>query len=581
MLLLALAWLYLAATGFPTGVALLSATGASFSANTWFVLWSGLLLQALALQLLALFAPLYQVAFVVTASVAVIAAVMCRHDLGVLVGRVSALTRLQIVSIGLVACAVAYIAAGPVLLYDSGLYHIQVLRWLVGHGIVWGVGLLDARFGIPSDWFALAAPFDAGPFQGRLATAANGYIVLLVVTQSLFSWERILAGHGSLTDALFGPGFALLIVHALLVDTATSASPDLAVAVLTLLVGGLIAEDAAPGVGARENNPGHCVPIVFVAAMAVAIKLSAAPILAIALLYCLWCVRAAPRPMLMLGIALVAVLGPTFCAGYLMNGCPAFPLAVGCLDLPWRIPAVAAHEFARGVTRFARWYASAPQAGGAFGWTVPYFLHPGNRLNPPLVALATVSAAASIISFARCGAGRREGWIFMLGGSGFGFVMITAPDTRFCIGCIALLFGLAASPIIRRPFWTAYGLRDAFVPLAVVGALAMVVFRVAIVDPIDRRRWSEVQDLNLRESLAERWLEPAPLPVIAGVTRLKGGLVYRLRSLSSADVRYEKPLVGDQCWGAPIPCVPAAPTPLQLRRPDIGIAAGFMRQRPN
>ena len=80
-----------------------------------------------------------------------------------------------------------------------------------------------------------------------------------------------------------------------------------------------------------------------------------------------------------------------------MNGCPAFPLRIGCLDLPWTVSADAARDFQEKVTLFARWYVSPQQGTGAFAWIVPYFLHPGDRVNPPLVMLALLSMAALLV----------------------------------------------------------------------------------------------------------------------------------------------------------------------------------------
>lgn len=322
---------------------------------------------------------------------------------------------------------------------------------------------------------------------------------------------------------------------------------------------------------------GHCTVVMFFAAMAVAIKLSAAPILVIASLYCLLRVRHAPRSLVRIAILLAVVLGPTIYAGFVLNGCPAFPLTLGCLDMPWRIPPAVAHSFQAGVTRFGRWYATPLEANGALGWIVPYIFHPGNRLNPPLVVLAGLSIAMNVASFVKGYFARGAGWIFCLAAADFAFVMVTAPDTRFCIGAIALLLGQALSPWLLARQSMAPSRPNAVLGFALSSSIAVVVFQLAIVDPINARRWGQELTVDLHEELTDRWSIPVPLPFIAGVTRLKSGQPYGLASMSSMDVPYYKPVVGNQCWGAPLPCVPENPLPLQLRDPHRGIAGGFIR----
>lgn len=181
MILLLLAWLYLAATAVPIGIALLATAGAGCRFSLWLALWAGLAAQAFVLQLAAAFVALYPAAMAVTTVMAMVAVVARWIDVHDQVrGALEKLTYLNIAIVAALSTAVAYVAAGPVLLYDSGLYQIQVLRWLAGHGLVPGVGLLDVRLGIPSAWLAVVAPFDAGPFQGRLAATVNGYVILLI-----------------------------------------------------------------------------------------------------------------------------------------------------------------------------------------------------------------------------------------------------------------------------------------------------------------------------------------------------------------------------------------------------------------
>jgi hypothetical protein len=71
---------------------------------------------------------------------------------------------MQRATFALILLVAAWNATGPVELYDTGLYHYQMLRWLNQAGTVPGLALLHFRFGFSSSWFALAAAFDSGVF---------------------------------------------------------------------------------------------------------------------------------------------------------------------------------------------------------------------------------------------------------------------------------------------------------------------------------------------------------------------------------------------------------------------------------
>ncbi len=427
-----------------------------------------------------------------------------------------------------------------------------------------------------------------------MATAVNGYVILLATVQMLMAASHIYSDTMRTGDALIVGGFGLLVAQALTADTATSVSPDLPVAVLTILIGWLMLK-SDPKLADR-NRSGTLVLIVFLAMMSVAIKPSAAPVMIVGVLFSLWHL---PRSLPTLGFSAIVAVGtllPTIYAGVILSGCPAFPLTIGCLALPWTIAPSSAREFQEAVTQFARWYAFAPEGGGAWSWVVPYFLHSGNRLNLVFVPLTLLVVGAELsISALRRAVLRGNGiWILGLALSDFCFVMIEAPDTRFAIGAIALLFGHAAEGVVtsfrHRPRSSAVFARSAIsrgrlLPLALIGALAMIGYRLAVVDRLDERRWAAqpyaaILRREVPSPLSQRWLLPPRLPVVYGLSRRRDGTILKLAHWSTADVNYGTPPLGDQCWGADDPCSPGLVAPIRLRLPARGPDGGFVRDTP-
>ena len=394
MLSLLCVWLFLTLVSFPVGAALVHVVGCRPMPGPWTALWVGFFMQTLLLQIVAAFFPLYPAAFFVMPAVALIACVAGSRTVWPSWARVDRGTHASFIGVCIIALSVAYIVAGPILYYDTGLYHIQFMRWIARDGLVPGLDLLEMRLGIPTDWFAIAAPFDSGPFQGRMAAAANGYVVVLMATQALFCGQRVLIARASAAETLLAVSFTLLIGHALWTDSADSAAPDLPVAALTIFLGALLVDHSEARDERGSTALGRCCLIAFLAAMAVAIKFSAAPLLAVGVLFCSWRLRHSLRALIVIGVIVAAVLAPTIYTGFVLNGCPAFPLVLGCSDLPWRLPTQELHDLQQAITQFARSYIQVPEDAGRFGWIVPYFIHPGNRDNPPLVLLALLSIAA-------------------------------------------------------------------------------------------------------------------------------------------------------------------------------------------
>jgi len=101
------------------------------------------------------------------------------------------LTRPIALSLAVLAVVVALNSTRFVEAYDTGLYHYPLTRWLSSYGTVRGLALIHFRFGFSSSWFALAAPFDFGPLQGRIASLLGGFAALLCLSHLALAVSRI------------------------------------------------------------------------------------------------------------------------------------------------------------------------------------------------------------------------------------------------------------------------------------------------------------------------------------------------------------------------------------------------------
>jgi hypothetical protein len=109
--------------------------------------------------------------------------------------------------IGILAVIAALSSTRLVRAFDTGLYHYQIVRWLSEYGTVRGLALLHFRFGFSSSWFALAAPFDFGPFQGRISGLFGGLAIFLAVLHFALAVSRILQRRAERADWFLAGGY--------------------------------------------------------------------------------------------------------------------------------------------------------------------------------------------------------------------------------------------------------------------------------------------------------------------------------------------------------------------------------------
>jgi hypothetical protein len=76
------------------------------------------------------------------------------------------LTAIDVFVAATLVLLIALAASQPSQVYDSGLYHYQIMEWHRSYGAVPGVALLHHRLGFTSSLFALEAIAEWPPFKG-------------------------------------------------------------------------------------------------------------------------------------------------------------------------------------------------------------------------------------------------------------------------------------------------------------------------------------------------------------------------------------------------------------------------------
>jgi len=143
---------------------------------------------------------------------------------------------------------------------------------------------------------------------------------------------------------------------------------------------------------------------------------------------------------------------------------------------------------------------------------------------------------------------------------------------RFAAGYVALCAGLSLALLGSKPVLSTAGSG-----LALAFAAALCLELTLTAEPF-------VRGLSYATSEApRRLLAPAPLPSRASdPVILKNRRSFRevplaLASATANGLDYLQPVGSDQCWGAPIPCIPGGLKPgVALRDSSRGLRGGFV-----
>jgi hypothetical protein len=513
---------------------------------------------------------------------------LCRGSNRVALGSIR--RRLPREQLGLGLSAVVLMAAvmsRSVSWHDAGYYHASAIRWFAQYGSVPGIALLFNNLGFTSSWFALVAPL-SGPGVAQTSVVGNGFAAVLLLLHWLIASQRWLRRTGQMSDrliGLFGSGaLGLSLTVRPFSEIMVSPSPDFPVLVLVGTIAWallLIAKLDAP-----DQPPSRLALLPLILALgAVTIKLTAIPTLLVSGLFVLWHHWRSPRSLL-LAVGLGAlILGPNLGSSLVTSGCPLYPSAFLCMDLPWAPTAQSAQAVAAGTHDWVSWYGTPPPGTNPWLWAVTQVVKNGrDRLIFLIMGGAGFVGLGMLWQMRRAFSRRRlpgELWVMALGVTGIGFLLLTSIFARFLMPYILVLLGLIGAWGIEQ--WSGRSLgktaprpnvescrrRDLGIPLIrhLYRGIALVATATMLVS------LSQYQGRNA--------LLPPALPQSPIVQKTTNSIAYFAPKSGDLPLYDGSPYTAEQvdrCWAAPLPCAYAIGPDVQLRDPVRGVAAGFERR---
>ncbi len=503
--------------------------------------WIGFVLTLGLLQLWNFFLPVDDRAAML---VTVIAAVGWTVTRGETSAPTTVLERLLLaIAIAIVAWWTARWSLGPIRNYDTGLYHLPMVRWIQEYALVPGLANLHGRLGFNSSSYLYTALLDAVPLGVRGARHANGLLLAVLLAHSLFAAIAIAKSRSGPRAADL---FMLFLLGALLSQPTGNAlsgmSNDFASIALALILARTFWEQIDAG-NAQSELTGFVV--ILVAAAGIVVKqslgiLAATTVLA-SLLHAYWQRGRVPRSTIA-GLAVALFIGALWIGrGVVLTGYPLFPTMALPVDTDWQTPPYVVLN-----TRY--WIESWARAPGLHWidvlentkWLGPWFSRVSLDLQTE--AASTLAGAALLAGIAVTW--QRPPWnygLFLLPTlSALVAWFVTAPDPRFATGQILTLqsglWSMAlACACAKRPR-----------PLAIAATAAAVLLVGAFA----------ARHSHIAPPPVASWRQVIPRPEYVQ-RRARGGL------------QVFQPTSGDQCWDTPLPCTPYFRPDLATRRGDL------------
>jgi hypothetical protein len=420
----------------------------------------------------------------------------------------------------------AYASFDLVQWYDTGLYHLQAVKWAGHFPAVPGLANLHYRYGYNNSVHLFAAYTDAF-WEGVAAHIANGFLLLLALCQ----WfSTILFARGP--RARLRQVFCLFTLPCLLAKLwsleASSLSTDLAVTVVSFA---LVLEVLSIQPDSRRRT----LPLALIASLAanvVTTKLAGLALAGVVLVLVALQLRSntnwRTRALVLTGPAVIVV--GWVLRGVIESGWLVYPV-FGRLPLSWSVPRSVAEMDFGAIQSWARMFGKGPEevfGHGVWHWLAPW-LETFRGSHEFVLFLAALALLAWRSANGPSGGARRAGEITAILGCALGLAQwfFGAPDVRYGAFVFwlfpAVLLAPMLAPAMREPSIRPIVLLCSFVVALWAGGFAFHV------DAREPKVWGR---------------PPAPRRVATELLPAGSGNIISV------------PREGDQCFDHELPCSP-------------------------
>jgi len=531
-----------------------------------FLIWTGWAFALLVLQFVHFFLPIniYSVGPILFLGAAFSFAVLFRntrsrcklqHFTGCPSNYIGAVV---VIGLLLTASWLAGRAMLPIRHYDSGLYHLQAIRWTNEYPLVPGLGNLHGRLAFNSSFFTYVAALNLHPLFGNGRSIANSFLIFLsIVTlfDLLFPFLiRPTLVLQSPPTQWATPVFCLpyIVYWALSSNGVSSPSPDLTSSLLQVIIFIIYVRLIARFLKDKTVLLCESLVLSFLAATAITVKLSNLAFCGTIIVFAVLGILSTAQRRLNYAVRFLlppVVVLMVFCLrGILLSGAPLYPSTIGYIDAEWSVPIQKVINERNWVYSWAR-QPKVPweQVLGSWTWFKPWFQRVIGRTTDVVFPLA-VFLVCGTLALVPCRLGRaRLSRHLLLSAiitipivAGLVFWFLTAPSPRFANASFMLL---AVSAIVLLLSRVSGNLRKRRI-------VAVICF-LFIVGNLHLLHWGYSHRSTIKHISLIGPYRVKRVPLKEKVTR--------------SGLRIYVPVSGNQCWDAPLPCTPYFNEDLRLR----------------
>lgn len=542
--------------------------------------WLGIGIFGIFFTSVAIFMPLNPLLFL---AFFVSLAVLARKEIFELVKKIVSQDAIGVMAI---LSVVTVLCNQSVFWYDSGLYHIQAIKWLTGFGYVWGEGLLHTRLGVISSWFTIPASINYWFLESRIYSVMGGVALSLSLIHFGYSLAKVISKTAILSDYFLFFAYIITIPIIMVWGVAISPSPDLPVIILTIIMGYLLIKHMESKQVTQKSFENIYTALIL-SVITTTIKLSGGIFV---LLFGLYVIYDNKKEFLskkfMAPIVFAAfLLLPNVGASIKTTGSLWYPLPIS-INTEWSLSAnVAKHEIET-IKNWAKWEGSTPKNAEGWEWLLPKNKAQALASAPYTQFFLLVSwILICLIASIKILRGTKPNYFpfFIIGILGVMFFYNSAPTLRFGLGIMVwgAAFGLAYNRYtkLQKTINNNTAATREWISFAAV-ALALTIVLKLFGDELPekgtyRQLAKKAQETHWLLPTQTLSIEPMIEKTVNGYRIVPGPLK---ATVNEADFKYIIQDSAGMCWDAPLPCVQSELKNIVLKDKEKGIGGGFIKK---
>ncbi|EMM93716.1 putative membrane protein [Leptospira interrogans serovar Zanoni str. LT2156] len=437
----------------------------------------------------------------------------------------------------------------PPFAYDSGLYHIQSIKWIQEYSVVPGLANLHGRFGFNPNIFTIFALTSLKEIFKQEIFSVNFVIYSILVLHSINRIYKILKQEGFTNSFLLHSIVLFLILEQFM--SLSSPTPDLISIVLPLYILTNLPKNEN-GIHSKLNLENYFSSIIL-SVYTISVKLATIPLCILILLLIIRYKFDGKKLLIVISIIFLILL-PWLIRNVILSGYLIYPFsAIDIFNFDWKVPLNAVVSEKLSITGWARnpgeGYKEAAQM--KFWEWFPIWWNTISKLNRLFIVISFLSPIFIFIYslFKKIKIDFQTFAILFTSWIGVIFWILLAPDIRFGK---AFLGVSAISPLLYFNF------KINFFPIKISKTskqiILVFIFIIVSVFLINRRTYNRCKNF-IRENSAF-FVRPKKIEI-------PQNLEFKKIQMNNLEVFI--PAEGDRCYDYEIPCMPYKNYSLILR----------------